>query len=179
MQFKSQLMDSEAVVRALRRISFEIIEKNKGADDLCFIGIKRRGICIAKELCNNIKLNENAVLPVGELDVTRFRDDVDNKEAFPSVTASGIDFDINNKTVILTDDVLFTGRTVRAAIEAIFSLGRPKAIRLAVLIDRGHRELPIKPDFIGKNIPTSINEIVKVTFPEIDNQPISVSIYAK
>lgn len=179
MQFKAQLMDSEAVIRALRRISFEIVEKNKGANDICLIGIKRRGICIAKELQKNINLNEVVLLPLGELDITKYRDDLHDKNIFPSVNGSDINFDITGKTVILTDDVLYTGRTVRAAIEAIFELGRPKAIQLAVLIDRGHRELPIKPDYVGKNIPTSMNEIVKVTFPEIDCSDISVSIYDK
>ena len=177
--FKSLLMDSAAVTRALKRLSFEIVEKNHGTDDLCIIGIRRRGVSIARMIRKNIEFTEGIELPTGELDITLYRDDLSNQNDFPVVNASAIDFDINNKKIILTDDVLFTGRTVRAAIDAIFQLGRPKAIQLAVLIDRGHRELPIKPDYIGKNIPTSMNEIVKVTFPEFDGCDISVAIYAK
>lgn len=179
MTFKSLLLDSDAVTRALRRISFEIVEKHHGTEDLCIIGIKRRGVCIAKEIRNNIRLNEGVEIPVGELDITLYRDDLSRLSSDPVLNKNDIGFDVTDKTVILADDVLFTGRTARAAIEAVFSLGRPKAIRLAVLIDRGHRELPIKPDFVGKNIPTSMNEIVKVTYPDFDDCPVSVSIYNK
>lgn len=176
---KAKIMDSEAVLRALRRISFEIVEKNHGTDGLCIIGIKRRGICVAGEICKNIEKNEGAVLPAGELDITLYRDDLSRQNDFPVVNSSDIPFDINDKTVILTDDVIFTGRTVRAAIDAIFSFGRPRAIQLAVLVDRGHRELPIKPDYVGKNIPTALNEVVRVTFPEYDDCDVSVAIYNK
>ena len=179
MTFKSQLLDSAAVGRALRRLSFEIVEKNHGTEDLCLIGIRRRGVCIAQIIQENIYANEGVKLPVGELDITFYRDDIEKKTDFPTLNATNIDFDITGKKIVLTDDVLFTGRTVRAAIDAIFALGRPQAIRLAVLIERGHRELPIKPDYVGKNIPTSMNEIVKVSFPEFDGCEPSVAIYAK
>lgn len=179
MTFKSQLLDEAAVGRALRRLSFEIVEKNHGTEDLCLIGIRRRGVSIAKIIQENILENEGVALPFGMLDITFYRDDIEKKADFPTVTSTEIGFDVTGKKIILTDDVLFTGRTVRAAIEAIFALGRPKAIQLAVLIDRGHRELPIKPDYVGKNIPTSMNEIVKVSFPEFDDCPAAVAIYDK
>ena len=177
--FKSQLLDDDAVSRALRRLSFEIVEKNHGTEDLCLIGIRRRGICIAQIIQENICANEGVRLPAGELDITFYRDDIEKKTDFPTLNATDIDFDVTGKKIVLTDDVLFTGRTVRAAIDAIFSLGRPKAIQLAVLIDRGHRELPIKPDYVGKNIPTSLQEIVKVSFPEFDGCAPAVAIYSK
>ena len=177
--FKSQLLDEAAIDRALRRLSFEIVEKNHGTDDLCLIGIRRRGVSIANIIRDNILSNEGVALPAGELDITFYRDDIEKKSDFPTLNATNIDFDVSGKKIILTDDVLFTGRTVRAAIDAIFSLGRPKAIQLAVLIDRGHRELPIKPDYVGKNIPTSMNEIVKVSFPEFDGCEPTVAIYQK
>ena len=179
MTFKSQLLDASAVNRALRRISFEIIEKNRGAEGLCLIGIRRRGVSIARIIQENIFTNEGVQLPVGELDITFYRDDIEKKQDFPTVNATDIPFDVTGKKIILTADVPFPGRTVRAAIDAIFSLGRPQAIQLAVLIDRGHRELPIKPDYVGKNIPTSLSEIVKVTFPEFDDKESAVAIYRK
>ena len=179
MTLKATLMDAPAVNRALKRISFEIIEKNHGTQDLCIVGIRRRGACIAKEIQKNICAIEGTELPAGELDITFYRDDLTYKLTDPTLNKTDIPFDITDKTVILTDDVVFTGRTVRAAIDAIFSLGRPKAIRFAVLIDRGHRELPIKADYVGKNVPTSLNEIVKVTFPEYDGCETSVQLYAK
>lgn len=179
MTYKSTLMDADSVTRALKRISYEILEKNRGTGDLCVIGIRSRGICIAKEICDNIKAIEGTELPCGLLDISLYRDDLTLKNDDAKVNNSSIPFDISGKTVILTDDVIFTGRTARAAIEAVFALGRPKAIRLAVLIDRGHRELPIKPDYIGKNIPTSLSEVVKVTFPEFDGTEKAVKIYSK
>ena len=179
MTLKASLMDAPAVGRALKRISFEIIEKNRGTSDLYIVGIRRRGVCIAKELQKNIYAIEGTSVPVGELDITFYRDDLTCKLTDPTLNKTDIPFDVSDKTVILTDDVVFTGRTVRAAIDAIFSLGRPKAIRFAVLIDRGHRELPIKPDFVGKNVPTSLSEIVKVTFPEYDGCETSVLLYSK
>lgn len=179
MTYKSTLLDEAAVKRAIRRISFEIIEKNRGTESVCIIGIKRRGVCIAKEIQKNIELNEGVNVPVGELDITLYRDDLSQQNDFPVVNSDDIPFDINNKTVILTDDVIFTGRTVRAAIDALFAKGRPKSIQFAALVDRGHRELPIKADYVGKNIPTSLNEVVKVTFPEYDNTDISVLLYDK
>ncbi len=179
MTLKATLMDAPAVGRALKRISFEIIEKNRGTADLCIVGVRRRGACIAKELQKNIASIEGIEIPAGELDITFYRDDLTVKMTDPALNKTDIPFDITDKTVILTDDVVFTGRTVCAAIDAVFSLGRPKAIRLAVLIDRGHRELPIKPDYVGKNVPTSLSEIVKVTFPEYDGCAPSVLLYAK
>lgn len=172
-------MDAAAVGRALKRISFEILERNHGTADLCLVGIRRRGVCIAKEIRKNINATEGTLLPIGELDITFYRDDLSRCIAAPTLNKTDIPFDITDKTVILTDDVIFTGRTVRAAIDAIFSLGRPKAIRLAVLIDRGHRELPIKADYVGKNVPTSLSELIKVTFPEYDNVDPSVLLYSK
>ena len=179
MTLKSTLMDAAAVGRALKRISFEIIEKNRGTADLCIVGIRRRGVSIAKELQRNILAIEGVNVPVGELDITFYRDDLSELQRDPTLNKTDIPFDITEKTVILADDVIFTGRTVRAAIDALFSLGRPKAIRFAVLVDRGHRELPIKADYVGKNVPTSLNELVKVTFPEFDNAEPSVLLYSK
>ena len=177
MTFKADIMDAAAVSRALRRISFEIIERSHGVEDVCLVGIKRRGECIAKELQNNIAAHEKTEVPLGALDITFYRDDLKHDGDFPTLNGSDVPFDLNDKTVILCDDVIFTGRTVRAAIDAIFSLGRPRAIRLAVLIDRGHRELPIKPDFVGKNVPTSKSELIRVTFPEYDGCEVSVKLY--
>lgn len=179
MKFKAQLLDSAAVERAIKRISFEIVEKNHGTDGLCLIGIKRRGISIAETIRSNILKNENINIPTGTLDITLYRDDLEKASADPAVKSFDIDFDINDKTVILVDDVIFTGRTIRAAIDAVFSIGRPKKIQVVSLIDRGHRDLPIKADYVGKNIPTSLNEVVKVSFPEFDNCPVCVSIYDK
>lgn len=179
MTLKTTLLDKAAVERALRRISFEIVEKNRGTENICLIGIKRRGVCVAKEIQKNILKNENVNVPTGELDITLYRDDLSTQNDSPLIKNTSIPFDITDKTVILTDDVIFTGRTVRAAIDAIFSLGRPKAIQFVALIDRGHRELPIKADYVGKNIPTSLNEVVRVTFPEFDSTDISVAIYSK
>lgn len=179
MELKSVLMDSAAVGRALRRISFEIIEKNHGTEDLCLVGIKRRGVCIAKEIQKNIRATEGIGIPTGELDITFYRDDLTTQNGDPRLNAAAIPFSITDKTVILTDDVIFTGRTVRAAIDAIFSLGRPKAIQFAALIDRGHRELPIKADYVGKNVPTSLSEVIKVTFPEFDGVETGANLYSK
>ena len=146
MTFKAKLMDEAGVHRALRRISFEIVEKNHGTDNIVLVGIRRRGVCVAKEIRDNILAAENVLLPLGELDVTFYRDDVTKKTPSPTIGEKDIPFSVTDKTVVLTDDVIFTGRTVRAAIDAIFTLGRPRAIRFAALIDRGHRELPIKAD---------------------------------
>ncbi len=165
---KSELMDESAVRRALTRMTHEIIEKNKGTENLCLVGIKRRGIPLAKMLVENISRFEKANVPVGYIDITMYRDDLDNVALMPDKADTEMPCDINGKTVILVDDVIYTGRTARAAIEAVFANGRPAAIQLAVLIDRGHRELPIRPDFVGKNIPTSKGEIVSVMVEEYD-----------
>ncbi len=169
MIFKATLMDEAAMMRSLARITHEIIERNQGCDELCLIGIKRRGVPLSTILATNIQRFEGAGVPVGYVDITRYRDDL-TPTCVTSVTAADTLFpgDVTGKTVVLVDDVIYTGRTARAAIEAVFTAGRPKSIQLAVLIDRGHRELPIKPDFVGKNVPTSHDEIVQVMVQEID-----------
>lgn len=170
MNFKAKIMDSGEMDRALMRMAHQIIESNHGTDNICVIGIRRRGVPIAQRLAKNIALIEQCEeIPVGELDITLYRDDLSSISDMPRVNSTEISFDVTGKKVVLADDVIFTGRTVRAAIDAVFALGRPSAIKLAVLVDRGHRELPIRPDYVGKNIPTSLNEVVKVSVAEIDN----------
>ena len=168
MEYKSKIMDEQAVNRSMARITHEIIEKNKGVEDICLLGIKRRGLPLAEMLAANIEKFEGKKVPVGNIDITFYRDDLTKTSDMPTTSDSCIPCDINDKIVVLVDDVIFTGRTVRAAIEAIFSNGRPKSIQLAVLVDRGHRELPIKPDYIGKNVPTSRKEYIKVSLKETD-----------
>lgn len=163
---KSELMDKAAVRRSLARITHEIIERNKGSENICILGVKSRGVYLADILGENIKKFDNTEVPVGYIDITSYRDDRVKDTAKSS--ESVINFDITGKKVIIVDDVIYTGRTARAAIEAVFSYGRPSAIQLAVLIDRGHRELPIHPDFVGKNIPTSKEEFVSVLLDEAD-----------
>lgn len=169
MQFKekAEIMDAQAISRAVTRISFEIIERNKGAENLCLVGVRRRGAVIAQMIADKISEIEGKKLPLGVLDITHYRDDNKGKN-LPEVGKTEIDFDLNDCRVVLIDDVMFTGRTVRAAIDAIMDLGRPKLIQLAVLIDRGHRELPFRPDYIGKNVPTSRSEAVRVMVDEYD-----------
>ena len=164
------LLDEAAINRALTRIAHEIIEKNKGVSDLVLIGIKTRGIFLAKKLGERINQIEGCNIPIGELDITLYRDDLSEKGDQPFIKGSEIPFSIANKKIVLVDDVLYTGRTVRAALDAIIDLGRPQMIQLAVLIDRGHRELPIRPDFIGKNIPTAKQEVISVQLIETDQQ---------
>lgn len=176
MKLKANLLDENAIRRSLIRISHEIIEKNKGVEDIVLIGIKRRGYPIAKRLGELIKRFEGIELPVGYVDITLYRDDIVELSEQPEVESLEIDTDIKGKKVILVDDVLFTCRTVRAAIDAIIDVARPTSIQLAVLIDRGHKELPIRADYVGKNIPTSKNEIVGVQIVEIDEVD-SVNIY--
>ena len=168
MKFKTQLFDELAVRRALMRISYEIVEKSDDLNRVALIGIRTRGVPIAEIIAENIRKNAGIDVPLSSLDITLYRDDLSEITALPSASDSYMPTDISGKTVILVDDVIYTGRTVRAAIEAVFSYGRPSSIQLAVLIDRGHRELPIRPDFIGKNIPTSKNEVVSVMVSEID-----------
>ena len=156
--------------RALKRISHEIIEKNKGVKDIALVGIKTRGIPIAKRIAGYIKDFENYEVEVGNLDITLYRDDLTEKFEQAHLNQTDINFDINNKNIILIDDVLYTGRTARAALDAIIDIGRPKTIQLAELIDRGHRELPIRADYVGKNVPTSENEIVRVELIETDDE---------
>ena len=164
MELKTILLDELSVNRALKRISHEIVERNKGVADLVLLGIARGGIPVCEGLAKNIKDIESVALPVGQIDITLYRDDLDKKSLDATVTGSKIDFSIQDKCVVLCDDVLYTGRTVRAAIEAVLKFGRPKSIQLAVLIDRGHRELPIRADYVGKNVPTAKDEIVAVKF---------------
>ena len=176
MELKSAIMDESAVKRALKRISFEIEEKNKGFGKVCLIGIKRRGVSLAEMIADCIRINENIKIPVGSVDITMYRDDINICRNSDFTPEAEIDFDITDMNVIIVDDVIHTGRTVRAAIDAIFSIGRPSSIQLAVLVDRGHRELPIRPDYVGKNIPTSSSETVKVNVDAFDNET-SVEIY--
>ncbi len=176
-EFKSTLMDSSAVNRSLIRIAHEITEKNSGTDNICLVGIKRRGVPLAKDIALNIEKIESTKIPTGIIDIKFYRDDLSKEFTSPHIDETDINFDVTGKKIVLVDDVLFTGRTVRAAIEALFSLGRPAAIQLAILIDRGHRELPIRPDFIGKNVPTSLNELIKVNVPDYDGET-SVKLYS-
>ena len=168
MKIKAQIMTEEDVNRVLVRISHEIIEKNHGAQNLCLIGIKTRGIPLAYRLAQNIKKIDNSEIDVGELDITLYRDDLTMIAKNPVVSQTNIPFSVEDKTVVLVDDVIFTGRTARAALEAVMAVGRPAKIQLAVLIDRGHSELPIKATFVGKNIPTSQNEVISVHLSEHD-----------
>ena len=178
MKKKVQLMDETAVKRALTRLSFEIVEKSPDPANIVLAGIKTRGVPIANRIAANIKNHGGIDLPVCELDITFYRDDLTHVTDDPTVKTIDLEQDINGKEVIICDDVLYTGRTARAAIEAIFSKGRPAKIGLAVLIDRGHRELPIRPDYVGKNVPTSQKEVVKVCFEETDGKT-DVYLYDK
>ena len=167
---KTEIMDESAINRAITRISHEIIEKNKGIENLVLIGIQRRGVPLAKRIAEKIKSVESCEIPVGILDITLYRDDLSLLNEHPVINGTEINFDIANKKVVLVDDVIYTGRTVRAAIDAIMDINRPQMIQLAVLIDRGHRELPIRADYVGKNVPTSRSEIVHVDVLEIDGE---------
>ena len=177
MNLKANLLDDKAIKRSLIRISHEIIEKNKGVEDIVLVGIKRRGYPLAKRIAKNIEAIEGIKLPVGYVDITLYRDDITEIRDMPKVKNEDIGgVEVKGKKVILIDDVLYTCRTVRAAIDAIIDAGRPKQIQLAVLIDIGHKELPVRADFVGKNIPTSKNEIIAVEIEEIDGTD-SVKIY--
>ena len=169
-EYNATLMDAAAVMRALKRISHEIVEKNGGAENLCIVGIKRRGVPLSEIIADNIAAIENVKVKVGTLDITFYRDDLQHISNDPVVSDGSLGFDITGKTVVLVDDVLYTGRPARAAIEAVFSCGRPRSIQFAVLVDRGHRELPIRADYVGKNIPTSRSELVEVRLPEFDGE---------
>ncbi len=170
MELKSVFMDEAAVRRTMARITHEIIEKNGGAADLTLVGIRRRGVPLAQMLAENIRRFEGTDVPVGSVDISLYRDDLSELREQPAASGSDIPFDVRGKSVILVDDVIYTGRTARAAIEAVFRRGRPKRLQLAVLIDRGHRELPIRPDYVGKNIPTSHTEVVSVMVQEYDGK---------
>ncbi len=165
---KALIMDEMALDRALKRIAHEIVEKNKGTDNLSLIGIHRRGVPIAKRIAAYINDFEGAAVDVGTLDITFYRDDLSLLADHPVIKGTDIAFDLNKKTVVLCDDVLYTGRTARAALDALMDLGRPNYIQLAVIVDRGHRELPIRADYVGKNIPTSKSEVISVHVKEID-----------
>ena len=171
MEFKTALFDENMMMRVIRRISHEIIEKNENVKDICLVGIKTRGVPIAKRISDCIYNIENVRPPVGTLDISQHRDDID-KESEEKTALSSIDFAITGKNVILVDDVVHTGRTVRAALDAIMTFGRPARIQLAAIVDRGHRELPIRADFVGKNVPTSKTEIIRVSIKEIDGKDI-------
>jgi len=165
-----KIVDKQGLDRILMRIAHEILEKNKGSKNLVLIGMRTRGEFLAKRIHEKIKLIDNADLPLGVLDVTLYRDDFRTRMKQPEVSVSDITFDINEKDVILIDDVLYTGRTVRSALNALMDFGRPSSIQLSILVDRGHRELPIRADYVGKNIPTSQNQEVKVKMVEIDEE---------
>lgn len=170
MKEKAQLMDEKAIGRAITRISHEIIERNKGIEDVVLVGIKTRGVPIADRIGKKIEQFEGTIVHTGEIDITLYRDDLNKIDMDPVVKGSNIEFSIDDKIVILVDDVLYTGRTVRSALDAIVDIGRPKAIQLAVLVDRGHRELPIRADYVGKNVPTSKDEIISVKLSETDSE---------
>ena len=167
---KTMIMDETAVKRALARITHELIERNKGVQNVCLLGVKRRGVPLAKMLADNVLKFEGVSVPLGYLDITLHRDDISVEDKTSSSGECKFPCDIRDKTVIIVDDVLYTGRTARAAIEATFSHARPKEVQLAVLVDRGHRELPIRPDYVGKNVPTSKEEKIAVLVSEIDSE---------
>lgn len=167
---KSKILDKESIDKALKRMAHEIIENTKTMDDTVLIGIKKRGAYIAEKLADHIRAISGHRPPVGALDITLYRDDLTQASEQPVVHATEITFDIENKRIVLVDDVLFTGRTIRCALDALIDFGRPKLIQLAVLVDRGHRELPIRADYVGKNIPTAISEVIEVRLSESDGK---------
>jgi pyrimidine operon attenuation protein / uracil phosphoribosyltransferase len=167
-KLKARIMDAVGLERTLTRLSHEIIERNKGAGNIVVVGIKTRGEYIARRIAKQIEAVENTTLKFGSMDITLYRDDLQGKLEQPEFKGTDIIFDITNKDVILVDDVLFSGRTIRAALDELIDLGRPRTIQLAVLIDRGHRQLPIKADFVGKNVPTSPEESIRVHLTESD-----------
>ena len=170
MQAKAQVLDAAGIARAVARITHEIIERNRGVDELCLLGVRRRGEPLARLLADTILRFEGKEVPIGYLDVTHHRDDLTEEERAGTVAECHIPCDVREKTVVIVDDVLYTGRTARAAMEAVFETGRPKAIQLAVLVDRGHRELPIRPDYVGKNVPTSKAERISVLLEGVDGE---------
>lgn len=178
MEKKKVVLDDQTIDRTLTRMAHEIVEKNKGVDNIILVGVKTRGVPLAKRLQQKIKQIEQIDVPIGELDITLYRDDLSTENALdePHLKETNIPVDMNGKTVILIDDVLYTGRTVRASLDAVMDLGRPTLIQLGVLVDRGHRELPIRADYVGKNVPTSNEEVIVVQLQEIDDED-QVSIY--
>jgi len=167
---KAVILDEEAIGRALRRMAHEVIERHGGTRGLWLVGIRRRGVPLAHRLAREINAFEGLLPPIGELDITLYRDDLTTKHERPQVGRTQMPGDPRGKSIVLVDDVLFTGRTVRAALDALVDLGRPAQIQLAVLIDRGHRELPIRADYVGKNVPTSSREVIEVRLVEIDGK---------
>lgn len=161
-----ELLDSKEVKRALTRIAHEIVERNKGIDNICLVGIQKGGVLLARRLASIIESIEDRLVDIGTLDISFYRDDINTSMKQPVVSKTEIPCSITDKTVVLIDDVLFTGRSIRAAMDALIDFGRPSQIQLAVLIDRGHRQLPIRPDYVGKNIPTSFNERIEVSLQE-------------
>lgn len=170
MSGKTVIMDEAVIKRTIVRMANDILEKNNGTDKLCIIGIRTRGVYLAERIADYIEQNENCALPRGILDITFHRDDLGFNLSLPEIKNSDIPFDVDGKTILLVDDVLYTGRTIRAAIETVMDFGRPEKIKLAVLIDRGHRELPIAADYTGKYIPTSGEETVSVSLKEFDGE---------
>ncbi len=177
MKKKAIILTDDDIKRAIKRIAHEIIERNKGSENIAFIGIQKRGVPLAYRIAEQISQIEGRDIPVGKLDISFYRDDI-LKRTRPQIEVTDILFKIDDKDIILVDDVLFTGRTIRAALNALMDLGRPKTIQLVVLVDRGHRELPIKADYVGKNIPTALNEYIEVSLIEIDGKD-EVSINEK
>ena len=165
---KRELLNSQSVERAVTRITHEILEKNKGALNLALIGLRTRGVFLAKRIASKIEEIEKVKVPVGIVDITLYRDDIGRTEDHPRLQKTEIDFSVTDKTIVLVDDVLFTGRTIRAALDAIMDLGRPRFVRLAVIIDRGNRELPIQANFIGRELPTTKDELIQVQLMETD-----------
>jgi pyrimidine operon attenuation protein/uracil phosphoribosyltransferase len=169
-KLKAQIMDEAGLERTITRLAHEILERNKGAESIVIVGIRTRGEFIARRIANKIEESEKVNLNIGSLDITLYRDDLLGKLEQPQLKSTEILFDINDKNVILIDDVLYTGRTIRAALDELIDLGRPSTIQLAVLIDRGHRQLPIRADFVGKNVPTSSRESIRVHVKEVDGE---------
>ncbi len=165
-----EILDIEQISRSMTRIAYEILERNKGSKRLAVVGIRTRGEHLAKRIVKKLSEIENKKIPMGVVDITLYRDDLSHTPEQPIVRGTELPFDLNSKTIILVDDVLYTGRTVRAALDAMIDFGRPKSVQLAVLVDRGHRELPIRADYVGKNIPTSKKESVKVRLMEQDKK---------
>ena len=170
MKLKARILDEAGMNRALMRIAHEILEHNKGAENLRLVGVRRRGGPIARHIADNILRIENREVPVGSIDIAFYRDDLSRLSETPQLRRTELPFDVDDRDVVLVDDVIYTGRTARAAIEAVFSCGRPRSIQLAELVDRGHRELPIRPDYVGKNLPTSRTELVEVRLPKFDGE---------